>query len=430
MAFLTLFSFSTLARGIQFLVPLLVTFIFKPSTGVDAYFYWSTQINLAATLIASIWPTTLMAVIVRAKATYHADQVRDFSSYLIRKYCMLATIACLTVAVLAFQGLLGGQGYDTGQVFFWQIFISSLCISFSLALAEIGTANRQFAIVYKAILVNALVQIIFIALFKDENLLLTAFTAGGISQLLATLILLPHSARLFAGKLNKLSKVNIKELTPGVSTVSFLYLGSLLSALTSHLSFRILDDQLGAVSAFAVASMLALAPQQLLIQQLSTVAAVSMAECFQQRERNLSDPAFLRVVNNWRSRLFKSATLAGLAVAYSAFFAVIIIDKYFSHSQIQADHWKMIAYMCIFLALPMAVNGLNTWVARLNVSVEKIREGVYFQIGSNTLLVIMLLAAYKLQSPYSSCLAMAIFSVLLVPAIELFSSYILKKQQD
>jgi hypothetical protein len=422
-AFLTLFTFSGIARGLQFLLPLLISIFFKSSQQVDYYFYWSSQINLLATLLASIWGSTLVALIIKAKTVLIAKELKSFINFLGKRFFIFAVLASFAAGYLAQFDLLGGQA--AGQYSrLLLVGVSTLALSLALALAEIGTAYRRFAIVYKSLLANVITQLSVIFINPEQQAFELALLAGSLAQLISTLFFI-RDLKLNTENSTPLElSYPLRNFLPRFSTVALLYLGNFFAAVSSHLSFRIIDDQVGAVSAFAIASMLALAPQQLIVLQLSTVAGVSMAECFQNQKRNIMDASFLKVVGNWRRRLSRLSILSGLLVAYAGMLAVFCINKYFDAN----SHWLRVSYMTVFLSLPLALSGLNAWVARLNVSVEKISAGVYFQICSNSVLIIMLLSASQIQSAYSSCIALAIFSILQLPALELFANYLLKKK--
>ena len=414
--FVTLFSFGTLARGLQFLIPLFIYSIYPSSKELDFYFYWCTQSNLIASFLSTIWPSALTSLIVKARAQKGDGVALQISALLLKRFIFFVTLVAVTIAFLAVNKLLGGpQTEDFFDIkILWGLSITILTTSLAVAISEVATAQRKFGILFQGLLASAIVQIITLALFKSRYVLELSFLLGCCSQLIFCLLQFRKQLMAFkkpaAQSLESLESV--LKLTPTKRTVLLLYIGGIFTVLASHLSYRLLgDSQTGAVAAFAMASMLALAPQQLFIQHLSTVAGVAMTEAFHQ-----SPDDFSRVSNNWKKRLFMLSLLLGLAVAFTSILALTVLP----HLPFAKNSWQLVAGIMVFLSLPLAANGLYTWLVRYTVSIEKIEIGIWNQIVTNSITILLLFLCINNPLPFSTPFALALaalFQLISVPVV-------------
>lgn len=426
-AFISLTWLGILARGFQFLVPLLIYSFLPPSKDVDFYFYWTAQSNLIATFLVSIWPTALMAIIVKARSQNDQHFSLSISVQLLKKFFYFSIFIATIVFLLAANNYLGGSKLSPssnqaffGQTFFWALPLTVLCSALALALAEVGTAHRKFGIGFIGLIASAFVQVSILISFRAENVLMLSFCLGCLTQFIVTLLLLASSLDLKPALKTVKSDDKIQTFIPKLGTLSLIYLGGFFTLLAAHLSFRILEnDALGSVSAFGIASMLALAPQQLIIQHLSTVAGVTMTEAYHNRRED-----FLRVRTNWRNRLFRTSLTLGFAMQIFSCAILLILP----HLVWANSSWLIVAQIMLFLSLPLAMNGLNTWLSRLTASVERLEIGTYYQIISNLVTIILLLAFARLPLPFSTPLALAVGAAFQLITIPVFVRFLFKSR--
>lgn len=421
-AFLTLFSFGTIARATQFLIPLIIYGLFPKSGRLDFYFYWTTQSNLVAVFLSAVWPSILVSQIVKQRESQGDSSSRELSGFLFRRYCWGAFAISFLTAVLALCGALGGPPLPEGTppIILLATSLTIFFGSLSIALSEMATAHRRFGIMFQSLIVAALVQIAVIAFWHGPFALEFSFFLGSVIQLACSLWLL-------RGKLLKALFRNGGDqhsVLPSKRSVAFVYIGSFFGMLTTHFAFRILgNDSTGTVSAFALANMLAAAPQQLVIQHLSSVAAVALSETFQRKSYGtLQGADFKRVSTNWRNRLFRSSLLMALLLVCGATL-LLSVGPMFLQPRNQVF---LVAGMVAFLTLPLAVSGLSTWNARMTATLEKFEAGVYFQAIINLLTITLLWICAPLPAPFSSPMALAVASLATLALIPIYQRKVLK----
>ena len=198
-AFLTLFSFSTLARGLQFLVPIIIYSTFPASKEIDFYFYWSTQSNLIANFLSAIWPAALMSQIVKTRTLHGESTAQILSKLMLRKFFSYLLLIAGIMALLATNNFLGGPALTTNFNFniLWGLFFTITSSSMAIAISEIAAAHRKFGLIYKGLLASALVQIVVILLFNFQLRLELSFLLGCLTQLLVGILSEPKSRKIF-----------------------------------------------------------------------------------------------------------------------------------------------------------------------------------------------------------------------------------------
>ena len=409
--------FNLLAKGLLFLVSLLVAFYFGSTNQTDVYFYAYNVVVLISGFFTMLNSTVLIPEAMRIRIHSEQDSSR-FLVFFIYVYFVIAILLTLVFFISPVKTFSTISNFDLATLEDHKLILQMaipliLLMTLTNLFTEILISYRFFSITMIVSIVNSIISISFLLLFRTEwsiSSLLIGLLAGFSLNLVVLLILM-----------KKYLKWDFKFVLFPVGrriwrNVGLAQAGNITTVLNSYVPLFLLSGfNPGIITALTFAQQLSVLPNSLLTNHFTSVAAIKFNELYSRK-------AFVDLNNIFISTaeflIFILMPVSGILF----FFSEEILTIVFKHGRFDETGVTNAALFLKFLGLQLPLLVINNLFSRLLMAGHKVAQSFLYQIAFNIVLVIMLFGGIQVLGIVGYPLALII-----VYFLNIFACYYLEK---
>ena len=405
--------FNILAKGILFLLTILLAAYFGSNIKTDIYFFVYGSMVLLAGFINAIDHAVLIPQSMRLRQTDGDAAAMAFLNYFFRTYIF---IGLAFVVLMYFFGtrIFGWMSKfsETDIELYRNYFLLGSCYFFFLLLTNyinaILSSLKYFTIPMIISGINSCVVIAGILLLHNQLDVLSVFISG-IAAFIINLILV---LILMKKKLGWKFRVYPASISKKVwQNIGFAELGQMATMASSFLPLFILSGfGSGVVSLMNYGKNIADVPNSIITAQITSVSAIELNERVAKNDHLAMQQIFLRT----------GKILLNLLVPISFFlflFAQSIVQLFYVRGNFGLESLLSATKYLKLFSITIVSIGINALVARLVIAIQAIRQSLMYQVIINLLLFTCIWVFSKNYGPYGypyAVILMGIVNVVLL----------------
>jgi putative peptidoglycan lipid II flippase len=375
--------FNIVGQGLGFVISVVFAYYFGTQAKTDVYYYCLSVLTLMGAFITNLDSSVIVPEAMRLAEQEGPDRARAFFNFFL--YAFLAVGLAVTAAmwVRPVRFFLAMSRFDASvlsahsSIVTWSVPLFVLMVV-SQYLADVLASYKYFSLPMVLGVLNRLVVLACLVAFR-RSLDILGIVAG---VLLANLVQIAVSVLLMKSELGwRFSARGGRPAGPVFRNLLFAEAGNLATTLASYVPLFLLSSfSAGVLTALSYGQRLAAMPLMLITAQLSAVIGIKLNEMNARRDGSGMDEAFSRA---GRALLFFLFPVSAFLFVYAREIVAVLYERGAFDAQ-AADSAAMF-FRYFVLALPLL--GVNTLVARLFMAAQKIREGFWYQVVMNVLLI-------------------------------------------
>lgn len=376
---------SALAKAVNFLLNMLIAFLFGAGTNTDIYFFCLSTIILASWFITSL----NQGVVVPHSMHLAAEDGKRASMSFVNTFlyinvvgvCLLILLAlCLPVKALALVSRFSVSDLDACRQMV-KLFILALApMMIATIMTDILFSHKYFVLPMVMKSISGILCIFSVILLHDTM----GLSCIPITMAIAFTLQIAFSAYLMRTLLHwdfSLCSLRIKRLA--VKNAGLVVLGNMATLASSYVPMVLMSGfSPGTLSSLNYAQNAANIPTQLITTPYSAVAGIRLNEACAKRDRDSTRRVFQSAV---KLLIFVLVPIACLMSIFST--EIITILFYRGSMSSNTVALAVSGRFLLYLALLSPILAINTFVARLFMADQKILMAVCYQIAMNLLLV-------------------------------------------
>ena len=378
--------FNILAKGILFLLTILLAAYFGSNIKTDIYFFVYGSMVLLAGFINAIDHAVLIPQSMRLRQTDGDEAAMAFLNYFFRIYIF---IGLAFVVLMYFFGtrVFGWMSKfsETDIELYRNYFLLGSCYFFFLLLTNyinaILSSLKYFTVPMIISGVNSCVVIAGILLLHNQLDVLSVFISG-IAAFIINLILVLILMKKKLGWKFAVYPASISKKV--LQNIGFAELGQMATMASSFLPLFILSGfGSGVVSLMNYGKNIADIPNSIITAQITSVSAIELNEQAAKNDQLAMQQIFLRT----------GKLLLYLLVPVSFFlflFAHPIVQLFYMRGNFSVTEVDGASLFLKWLAVAIFSTGINALVARVFTAMQAIRQAFIYQISLNALLFVLI----------------------------------------
>lgn len=388
-------SLNAFAKGLVFLVNLLIAFYFGATAGTDVYFFCYTAIFLFINLTSNMNSSVIIPeAMMREGRNGRASFEGFLNRYSLSLLSLLAVIALIVYSdpIFIFSKIsqFSITTLEENRLLIILSVPALICQCISFYLNDVLTSRRYFTLPMLISAINGLVVILFVVLGHDRfgipsimwgNIL--GFSLG-IGIQLFILLKLVHWKFILTGE--TFGKQVWRNLT-------FTNMGYLATIASAFLPMYLLSDYAGGyITTLSLGLRIAEVPNTMIATQLASVVGIRFSESYARGQLSNINEIFLK---SGRLLCFLLIPVSVLVYTFSNEIAYLFFG-YGGFDEVSRSHISQFLEILI-IACPFI--GINVLVARLLMATQKIRVSFYYQIAFNVALALLTIVLIRTFGP-------------------------------
>ncbi len=376
-------ALNLVAQGLGFLINVALACYFGTQSKTDVYFYCLAVMSLLSTFITSLNSSVIIPEAMRIAEQDHPRESAAFLNYFFYLFAALAFLLTVVMvvnpvrffrAVSAFDPeILGSHAALVG----WSIPLFLLMVM-SQYLADVLASQKYFTIPMVLNILSRLITLgCLVALWRRLDIL-----SAMLGTVIATAVQLSLLIYLMKSLLGW--DFSFRRVRPGrriVHNILFSQAGNLVTILASYVPLFLLSGFPGGVlTALNYGQRLAAIPMLMIVVQVSAVFGIKLNEMHARGDAESVDRTFSRVA---RLLMFVLLPLS----AYVFVYAREIVAILFQRGAFDENAVNSTARYFGWFALNLPFLAINTIVTRLFMAAQKIRQGFFYQVAMNLLVI-------------------------------------------
>lgn len=409
--------FNLLAKGLLFVVSLLVAFYFGSGNETDVYFYAYNVVVLISGFFTMLNSTVLIpeAMRIRVESERESSHFLVFFMYVYIALSIFLTSLFFISPVNTFTAI---SNFDTvileeNRLILQLAIPLILLMTLTNLLTEILISYRFFSITMIVSIVNSLIAIAFLLLFRAQlnisSLLIGLLTGFSINLVVLFMLMKKYLKWEFHFWLYPVGKRIWRN-------IALAQAGNITTILNSYVPMFLLSGfNPGIITALTFAQQLSVLPNSLITNHFTSVAAIKFNELY-------SSKAFVELnrifVSTAEFLIFILMPLSGILY----FFAEEIVTIIFKHGRFGDAGVTDASVFLKYLGLQLPLLVINNLFSRLLMAGHKVAQSFLYQIAFNVVLIIMLFVGIKMFGIVGYPL-----SLVIVYLLNVFVCYFLEK---
>lgn len=400
--------FNVVAKGIGFGVNIAIAYYFGTQQSVGVYFYALTTVFTVALFLGMINGAVLIPEAMHLLAKEGEHEFQRFLNPFLYIYLGFGLAMVLAVEARPTDFFSFFSRFDSVLIEKHLVLLRIVIglfpfVLLSTFLVDILVSRRCFTISVLASIFNGILVLGFIVFTQDRLGVLSAATgmlAAYMIQVALLLWLLKNRLQWGFFLTWRLPEQKV------FRDIAYAMTGNATSMLATYIPHFLLSGfSAGIVAALVFAQSIAAVPTTFLSDQISAVTAIKFNEQFSGNRDAEINTTFQRVT---RFLLFILVPISLLISFYSnEIIAITFARGAFSEESVRD---ASLFLRCIVLVVPfLAVNSI---ISRLFMAARKIRQGFWYQIILNLLLIIIMKSYVDIWGPYSYPFAILIINLI------------------
>jgi peptidoglycan biosynthesis protein MviN/MurJ (putative lipid II flippase) len=409
--------FNLFAKGLVFLVSLLVAYYFGSGEQTDVYFYAYNVVVLISGFFTMLNSTVLIpeAMRMRVDDEVRSSQFLIFFIYLYAAVTVILSLAFFMWPVSTFTTI-SNFNIQTLQEhkFILQLAIPLiLLMTLTNLLTEILISYRFFSVTMIVSIINSIISITFLALLREKlsigSLLLGLLTGFMINLVSLFFLIKKYLKWNFFFSLFAVDKRIWRN-------VALAQAGNITTVLNSYVPLFLLSGfNPGIITTLTFAQQLSVLPNSLFTNHFTSVAAIKFNELYSNKSFEDLNKIFTSTAE---FLVFILMPVSGLMF----FFSTEIVTIVFKHGKFDETGVANASMFLKYLGLQLPLLAINTLFSRLLMAGHKVAQSFAYQIAFNILLIILLFVGIEVWGIVGYPLALVAAYLL-----NIFACYYLEK---
>lgn len=396
------------AQGLVFATSVAFAGLFGTQSSTDVYYYGLNIVTLISGFLTSIDNGVVLPEAMRLAEQAGQDAAMGFINFFL--YAFLALGAALTALLLGWplDIALGLSRFDAAllaqhlPIIQWVVPLAGLMV-LSQFLLDVLSAYKFFTLpMIFNVLNRLLVLASMLALHEQAHVLsiVWATLAATVLQIVLCLTLMKRALgwrfRIVDRRLDRRIMHNI----------GFALTGNLTATLAAGIPVALLSGfSAGVLTAMNFAQRLASMPMSLMAGQISQVMGIRFNEQVARRDWTGVNRSFAQSVR-------VTCILLVPAALYLCIFAEDLVRIFFQRGRFDSYSTELVGTFFRLLVLALPFTGVNMLVGRVFMAGQRIREGFYYQVLANAVLIALIIAGLRVAGPTGYPLAQLAFYAL------------------
>jgi peptidoglycan biosynthesis protein MviN/MurJ (putative lipid II flippase) len=406
-----------LAKGLLFSVSLLVAFYFGSTNQTDVYFYAYNVVVLISGFFTMLNSTVLIPEAMRIRIDSERESSR-FLVFFIYIYFVLSILLTLVFLISPVNTFTTISNFDVATLEEHKLILQLaipliLLMTLTNLFTEILISYRFFSITMIVSIVNSIISITFLLLFRSQwsiSSLLIGLLCGFSLNLIALFILMKRYLKWeFKFALIPVGKRIWRN-------VGLAQAGNITTVLNSYVPLFLLSGfNPGIITALTFAQQLSVLPNSLLTNHFTSVAAIKFNELYSRK-------AFIDLNSIFLSTSEFLIFILMPVSCFLFFFSDEVLTIILKHGRFDESGVANASLFLKYLGLQLPLLVINNLFSRLLMAGHKVAQSFLYQIAFNIVLVIMLFTGIRIFGIVGYPLALVI-----VYLLNIFACYYLEK---
>lgn len=383
--------FNLISKGLMFFSNLVIAYYFGTQDKTDVYFYAFATITLLATFVTSSDASVLIPESMRLNEQIGRKESMDFLNFFFYIYLgigLLTTIFLLVDPVNRFSFISSFHKIvlrENSKILIFSVPLLTLML-INIFFVDILISYKYFTLPMIVGMINSLCVLLFIYLF-NKSLNVLSILIGVTCAYIINIIILYF---LMKRNLNWEFKLRPVRISKNVwKNILFSQTGNITTALCGFVPvFMFSGFNVGIITALNFGQKTAEFPNQIVTGQFSTVLGIKFNELNATKNFAKMNEIF---VSSAKFLLFILVPISFFVFLYSKEIIILL----FKRGQFNDASVVMTSEFLKYLAILLPMLALNTLVSRLFMSLQKIKEGFYYQVIMNMLLIPLVFLGIK-----------------------------------
>lgn len=400
--------FNAGAKGLLFLLTILIAHFFGTSTATDIYFFISAAMLLLSGLVNAVDTTVLVPVSMRIRKQEGDVAAMAFLNVFLLLYVLAGLIFSAIVWMWAVPLFSFFSRFSDADILQYRHFFLLGSLLFLLQVLtgyinNILASLRFFTVPMIVSGINSCLVIAGILLLHHDYDVFSVLIGSVVAYAVNLMLLLLLMKRLTGWKFSTLGKPSAYAIW---GRIGFTGLGQVFTLASSYFPLYLLSGfGNGIISAMSYGKQLADAPNSLFTSQLTNVGGVALNEEAAAGNRQKLAHHFTRT---GRLLLFIMIPI-GL---YLLVFARPVVELLYRRGRFDEATVTGAAMFLRFFASVLFVIALNAWVSRVFIALQAIRQAFIYQLVMNSIFMVMTWLFTRYYEAYGYGYAYAAFYLL------------------
>jgi len=377
--------FNLFAKGLLFVVSLLVAYFFGSGEQTDVYFYAYNVVVLISGFFTMLNSTVLIpeAMRIRVQSEHESSSFLIFFIYLYFAVSVILSAFFFLSPVSTFTTI---SNFEISTLQQYRVILQlaiPLIILMTLTnlLTEILISYRFFSITMVVSIVNSLISIAFLFLFRSEfaiaSLLIGLLCGFSINLIVLFVLIKKYLKWDFSFSVFPVGNRIWRN-------VVLAQAGNITTMLNSYVPLFLLSGfNPGIITALTFAQQLSILPNSLLTNHFTSVAAIKFNELYSQKAFDDLNKIF---VSTAEFLVFILMPISGIMF----FFSTEIVTVIFKHGRFDQSGVTNASIFLKYLGLQLPLMAINNLFSRLLMAGHKVAQSFLYQIAFNVVLIVIL----------------------------------------
>lgn len=385
---------NVVAQALVFATGIVMAAYFGTTRTTDVYFYCLTMIALLTSFVSAIDSTVLIPECMRIMERTGMKTAMAFLNTFSYSFLAIGVVITAWIAMDSVGVLRSVSHFDTPlieeqwRVVYWTIPLVLLQIM-AQHLTDVLGAFKFFTLPVLFTILNRGVVLVFLVFSHARLDILSALLGAIVATIMQLLLLIGLMATSLGWFWGRPARVERRIW----SNIGFSFAGNVFSAGAGYVPMFLLSSfPAGILTAINYALRLSTLPALLITNQVSHIAGIRLNEIAAQDTWKRLDESFGDILRVLSCVLIPLGALVFLL-------AQPIAVLCFQRGSFDATSVQHTAAFLGWFALGIPFIGMNTIVSRLFSAARKIKEGVYYQMATNTLMTLLIAGGLTYGGP-------------------------------
>jgi len=380
--------FNIPAKGLVFLINLLVVYYFGAGRQTDVYFYVYATVLLIAGFFTMLNSTVVIPEAMRIRTEEGEVQSKSFLNFFILFYLTVTVIISLGFLIDPVDSFLVLSKFDSSTLQEQKILLYLAMPLIPLAtvtnlITDVLISYRYFTAPMIVSIVNGLTSFFFLIAFHTiigiEGLLIAFLLSYGFNLIILIVLMRRWMHWNFF-------HVPILRTARIWRNVVYAQAGNITTIICNYAPFYLLSGfNSGVITALSLAQQVIALPNALVTNHFSTVASIKFNELYARKDYTALNTSFISTA---KFLLFLLTAISGVFFLFpNDIIAIIFKRGAYNHSTSSVDEAGLFLK---YLGLMLPLQVINTLIARLFMAAHKIGEAFWYQIIFNFVLISMM----------------------------------------